>query len=746
LVINRRWLSAVCLAAATVAVAPGWVRAQDAPAANTAEAAQLDLQRQEGVLNDRQATQQARDEVARRLASRATREANDILLRVLTSAANQGGQLAVARALATASAPDPIFIGPLGDLLGRGDLTDAAAQALANYKDNNEAVARLTNFVTGDVRITPQQRAAAVRAMGRMVDKRVAGTLIELLRNEPAGSVKGAAADALIEMTGLSNFGRDEQQWMRWWDANRAASDLDWAKNLLRKNNQEVREYKDRLESVQDTLRGLIAAEYTRTPVADRAKLMAGYLKSATEDVRLAAVRVLYFQATNFGPTAVADPLKETLRAMVGDSSTDVRREVAQTLTAVNDAGAVPALLAQLAQERDPSVRAAILTALGTASDLRAVPAILAALDDPSNTAAIAAATALNKQMTDQLRNPANADLYQKTADALRKRLDELTKIGISAQEPRTAIVEAMANLGHPSFTRIFAQLTNPSREPIQVRRAAYRGLKRIGDKDTINTITQGLHDLAPGVRLDAVDAMSIGSFEEARQALEPMLGTETDKSVRDKAWAVLSGLFPKASPEGLNGLAEVCKRLNQKDWRAAALTAAVDKLDQAGAAEKAALLRQNLGDTLLDLKRPQEAAVVLRKALDYWDSINAVQAVKEPVRNQLLVALIRAKKYPDAIGFVSDVVKQDQANEQGMWSNVRREIEDLRRARDWDSALALIAEAVKPTSALTDFHKSFLSKLQEEVTAEKNAGGSYWTRSEDQVLPSIGWEPWPLA
>ena len=78
-------------------------------------------------------------------------------------------------------------------------LTDAAAQALASYKQNAEALRLLVNFASAR-----QQREAdrilAIRAIAETNQKSAAEFLVSLvLRDDDAQRVRNAAADALVD-------------------------------------------------------------------------------------------------------------------------------------------------------------------------------------------------------------------------------------------------------------------------------------------------------------------------------------------------------------------------------------------------------------------------------------------------------------------------------------------------------------------------------------------------------------------
>src|SRR5439155_12282044 len=109
-----------------------------------AQTIQNDIEQTAQTLKDESAKQDERDEAARRLVSRQTDQANEILRSALVGVGNRGAQLAVAKALAADRKPDQLFIDPLFALIGPDRvLSEAAAQALAQYKNDLEVLSRL---------------------------------------------------------------------------------------------------------------------------------------------------------------------------------------------------------------------------------------------------------------------------------------------------------------------------------------------------------------------------------------------------------------------------------------------------------------------------------------------------------------------------------------------------------------------------------------------------------------------------
>ncbi|MGE5611369.1 MAG: HEAT repeat domain-containing protein, partial [Bacillota bacterium] len=721
------------------------------------DAVQKDLQQQQQILTDRNAPdtlaqQQLREEAARRLVSRASREADEILLRVLGDFGNRPGQLAVAKALSGISRAfsgdqtlEDSYVKALANLLGDDrEMTEKAATALATFKNSEQARAKLTGFVDNLIR-NWNTRAAVIRAMGRLIDKRTAGFLVTILTRENENPlVRDAAARALEEMTGL-RFGNDAQLWSQWWETSKKSTDLEWATDLLYKYSVRAGEGWRRLDETREFATRLMRDEYQdrKTAEAERVKRLIGYLRSNVEDVRLAAVQIIYDDALSYGGTRIASEVLETLRKMVGDSSTDVRMRVARTLTTANDPGAVDALLAQLSQEKDLGVQAAILAALGPSQDLRSVPELLSRLSDPNTPYSVASASAQAlRDLAPTLRDEENADLALKVAQQLRARLGSTTGV-VSAAKLRENLVVAMSKLGHRSSMPVFYELLNP-RESIGVRIAAINGLGLIGDPGAANMIVNMLNDDQQGVRLAAAEALQrTASFANAEAIARHLSQTvERDPTVRETIWKVLSKLFQEASVSELFLWSERFKGDNEADLtrRIRLLTVLEEKLASSRDDRNLAMVRQTHGEVLLKLSRIKseptiatEAAGQLREALDYWMSHNATEAEINMPRQQYMQALLQAGKDSEAATFAATLITANNKSALGdIWRNVNEEVTRRRRGRNLDGALALI-EVVKklPWGAI---YEPQLKSLEDGIRKERGAGGQiWWTREFPQ-------------
>ena len=131
---------------------------------------------------------------------------------------------------------------------------------------------------------------------------------------------------------------------------------------------------------------------------------------------------------------------------------------------------------------------------------------------------------------------------------------------------------------------------------------------------------------------------------------------------------------------------------------------------------ERLAYTRQNIGETLMLLNQPADAAGYFRDALDYWNSRGRERMVNEGLISQLLSALLKARQYGQAAQFASKLIKEDVGQQQTVGPAFRTEAERLRDANDLKAALELIGEAKKMDPALSPRYFRDLEDIESEV------------------------------
>src|SRR5438552_253242 len=169
---------AASAAASLLPFAGTFAQTPPAPPASTAPASSLDSFT--AVLSNPAATQEQRDEAARRLTDRRTPQSRQLIQQILTDSRFPQSQLAITKALAddVQSPPDPALVDPLFVLLSGG--VRPAGWVLVEYSAQPGVMIRLTETATQRSN-NEAQRLAAIESLGRVTEKASAATLIQLL-------------------------------------------------------------------------------------------------------------------------------------------------------------------------------------------------------------------------------------------------------------------------------------------------------------------------------------------------------------------------------------------------------------------------------------------------------------------------------------------------------------------------------------------------------------------------------------
>lgn len=728
-VTGKRWIRILLRAAGVTAVTapilrpwPGATPGTPAAfAADTSQTLEQDLNQQEGVLDDPKATAEQKEEAARLLVLRDRPEARTILQRIL-SEGGRTAQNAVAKALAGDPHPDANFIERLLPLLGRDkESTEAAARALANYKENSRVLGELVKFANDRRPGLEASRAAAIRAIGTIVNKDAVAALIQLIQTPGESSaIPNAATDALVEVTGLEDYARDVPAWLAWWNfvSQRPAGDLraEW----LARREEKVGRLQTQLQRLADGIRGVLADTYQRASDEKlqplQIDLLLRWLHDSEAPVRLASVQIANDEWRNTG--RIFDPVKKQLREMVGDSSTEVRLEVIKTLRATNDAEALGPLLKELKLEKDPDVKAEIAKALGPLGKVDAVDPLIELLNDPSVRVREAAAHSLG-QLGDVIR--AVPGLPHKVAEALKAAL-QWSDAHPGTRVLREEVLEGMSKLRLPELREVFDGYTTDdgNRNTPRVRRAAYLGLGNIDglgprySDDIANNLAVALErESEPSVRLAIIDAIgTIGSMNQAEALYRRMQDPNESPDVRDEGWKILKSFFsnPGTTADALyrwvDAFGAPADSARQRD----VLLAQIPKLKADHKDDDLAAAEQNLGAAdarLGQLAKPDQAAAYFQEAvtnfqaaLDYWkQKPDARPAVIEQLVDELMGARLDARQYTDVVKLAGESIAADPKLAENIGRAIRQKTDKLREAGDLQSALDLInaTDAMQP-------------------------------------------------
>lgn len=690
---RRGTIIAACLLLSLPAAALT-VRAQPNPA-------DADIAQQATVLLDRapDVPRMQRVEAARRLAQRNSPAARAALASALQERANPAIQAAAATALAEIETPDPSFIDGLFVLVqpdAPGDLARPAARALAKLRDNATVVQRLIDRVTSDRRGEPSRRAA-IDALGYVPEKRSAAALIGLLSDDAESTdIRDSAVAALANMTGAVSNGGDIGRWQAWWQDNRNVDDVQFKTNILTGRAGRFDALKPAYDQLVTALLDELGRAYRSASDERRTDLLLGWLSSGQREIR--SIGAMIVRNEKASAATVPDTVQQRLQEMVGDSDAGVRFAVAKALAALNYGPALDPMLAQLAVEPNPDVRAALSQALAPIQDLKAVPALLKLLADSDRSVARAAAIAL-RDLGPKLRREGTAILMAEVSAELRNALRRTS--GAGSEAAREALVEAIVPLQRMELMGDLQQMLVP-RESARVRQSAVRALAEFGP-NAVDAVAPMLADPEATVRLEAARAMgTIGRASEL-SSLKRLLGppTETDTSVQAQAWQAIQAIAQKDDTpwrmlavlaNDFSGTTDL-----DRDRRLQILRIEQAKLRAANRPEDLEALADvcaDIGNTHMKFNPPQAADAIdfYKLALDYYRAVNNPMG-PDTMIEKLMEARLRAEQYSEAMQFAQSVIAEKAGNIDLVGPKIKAEVDRLAAAGEDAKALKLIAE-----------------------------------------------------
>ena len=617
-------------------------------------------------------TRDQRAEAARRLLSQHTDESKTTLRNALISP-DIDGQYAVAQALANDPDPDPSFIDPLFPLLNNSKLATIAGRALSGYKGVPSVLSRLIDTAARRG-IQEFTRIAAIRAIGSMPERRAAAQLITLLTApEETSAVHEAAADALVEMTGLDQNGRDPARWNDWWKGQQNQTDAAFRQDIITRHEARLDRQTSHLRSLAAEIDQILSDQYNAADLEQRHAMALKFLNSSEPEIRSIGTRLISNDVL-VGQLPSSAELSR-LRDMVSDSSPVVRKAVADTISRLNDPASLDALLNQLRTEPDPTVRAEIAIALGPIHDpnLRAIPILIKLLDDDSLPTAEAAARALAIRANGPLAN--DVALSRKTAEALRDTaLKRASTPG--AQDLVASCIAAIAPLHQPDIIRQLqnAKMLNFDNEGKGVRGAmeiAIGELRDPGFADSINRVMQD--DPDEDVQRQAIEALAKNpDAPKYAQNVGDLLKPEAARkqSVRDAAWQFLRDVFPKLTEQQLAAWEQRFKDDPQRNIVLLQIIADKEKAGGDSRLPDLATTQSQIGDVYKSIKDYDAAAEHFRAALDIYGNqgtASAAPARFNELERSYMNVLLRGKRFGDAIDFATLRIKADPAEQYTM-------------------------------------------------------------------------------
>ena len=680
-----------------------------------------DLQRLSATLRSPSARQVERDDAAARLVSRQSVDADRLLQEVLANGI-PAGKIAVARALLDDASPHDAFIGPLGEQLGGGEqrsvpLAEAAAQALAAYRQNQQAIDFLSS-AAADLNLPGPVRVASIRAMGRVVDPAVAQALVRLVGAPPneRRDVRDAAGDALIDMTGLAENGRDPQRWAQWLQqSNPAAAPDAWRAELLAARLARTEKAARRLQSLVLDVKPRLFRQYQAATKEEKQPFLLDLLNSGEPDLR--AIGTEFVKVAMQEHEDVAAPVRDRLVAMVGDPDVNVRLLTAQTLQYLNDPAALRALLTQLAQERDDGVRIAQIAAVAPIGDRAAVQPLLDLLrNQPSPAAALAVVRAVGT-INRGLRS-ADPDLADQVAARLRAIIRQRGR-NRPPEELRIAALDALAPLRDPAVLEMGRELLGE--QSPAVRLAALRVLGELGDERAAALVSGVVANERrdPAVRAAALDALArTGGLAYYQTLFDYTQGrVEADPAVRAAAWQALRTALPRGTDEQLANTARLFR--DDPDRHVVVAQALAERLRQRNNLNEWAIQLQNVAEDEQKLREPRhaDAASHFEEVLDYWLKNNGAALTIDDLTRKVVLARLAAGQFQQATSFAqSAITRHGAAAQQVVGPLIKQGADQLRTDGKLANALALIDLALKMDPPLDPRYRTDLKQIKTDI------------------------------
>jgi len=675
--------------------------------------------------------QQQRNEAAERLIEIGSTEAHNAITAGL-SANDERTQYACAKAIADHGAPDPDWRNLLVALLGRDrPPSEPAARALGRYDGDDVAYRALIRFAQGR---QASARLPAIHALGQVVQKPVAEALVGIVSDaaeDPAA--RSAAAEALAHLSGHRDYGLDFRQWQQWLNGLRAKNPADWRAQVLADQHPQLEHDDERtrehVRQLKAKFQELAFDDFERQPPAAKPAKLLARLSDPEPSERETGAWIVSQAVAEGQP--MTDDVRKRLIELVGDSSTDVRVQVAQALIKLSDPTALDAILTQLQLEKDAQVKVALIQAVARIGSARAIPILRQLLHDGSAEVAAAAANAV-KALAPAIRNDATQAnrLFQELQQVMAQRTGPPGQPNgePGSEELRVALVGALAPLvrsGDQTATDLFHQLLTQNESP-RTREAVLQALAEMGDAAGVGPfISNELDPNAepdPAVRSSAALALGqIGNFIYASQLYDSTRRqTEPDPQVQKVAWTAFQGLLPHANLNDLSYWADRFGTQRELAREAVVLTVLSAKLKAADDKKNLAIEQQRLGDVYLELHQPDQAIPYLKNALDYWQS--------QPVQRQNIVGLVGAlmnaylanRQFHEAVQFGQQEIARVPAYQEEIGPAIRDAADTLLRKADvpsYKDAAKLIQEALQITPPLRV--NDALEQLRTQIPAE---------------------------
>ncbi|MDP9173204.1 MAG: HEAT repeat domain-containing protein [Planctomycetota bacterium] len=725
---TQDWMKPIFFAAMMVILPPRAGRAQvnsttlPAPAAS----APAPLSALEVLQNG--ATQESRDLAARKLVALRQDSMRPQLVEILKT--NRSAQLAIARALAVNPWLHRDFIDPLFAIVDSGASVrvGAAAQALARYQDNPDVLARLLKVA--DSTKPSDVRVQVIRALAGFDQKAAAQKLIELQQHSPDDAIVRASSDALLDMTGLTEPGHDPSQWKTWWDRVSKGSDRDFHDEIIRERGQNYERLLTRHQQMENAVAILLSDLYTQAPATERTAILLRFIESPIPSIR--AVGANQVAESRDTPEGAPKEAMREVRTLLDDAAPQVR--VAAAAALFNDQDSAPAMIAQLSAEPDDLVRATLIHSLAPLRDPVALALMVKfAQNDPSFRVKTEAVEAIQQGAETVAANP---EMRRSVIAALQPIAQRAAPPG--AERLRIAVIAALSALRETDLRPLFQSLVNPNEAP-EVRKYALLALGNLKDPNLGDQIASYLNDPNPEIRAAAVGALgTVAQPLYLQQLLDRM--NDSDPNVKATAWQTLQTWMPELPKDDLAAMADGLKTQGDQAKQLIALLLLRDRLqkdiqnapsDAQRELETRALATQQqvIGDVMMQVQHPADAAEQYKSALDYWKGHNGAPAVLDALSEDVVRAQLAARKWADATAFAEGFIQQPNPSptEEVVSKEFKVAADNLQKSDDpraYMDAMALFAAVDKMSPPLNQYYRDQLDAVRQQIR-QKHTGAA---------------------
>lgn len=281
-----------------------------------------------------------------------------------------------ANILAAAEAMDNGLLEDVGEVISRAATNDAIKAMLKQVAD---PAARL------NARIVIAHALAWQRSQG------AAASLIDLLADQQPAPLRAAAMTALIQLSGIGEYGQRADLWKKWWAGAGQLSPAAWRDHLL--ENQARRAdalWRDR-QAMQDRLVQSMRQRYRAAAREERQGVLIGMLGDPLPALRELAIELTRELLTT---EVLSADLTAGLLARLNDPAPALRGGAALLLRDLKNPAAADIIARRLAEaeEADPAVLRPYLLMMARQPRLAAVAPAVALLNDPTVAAEAAGA------------------------------------------------------------------------------------------------------------------------------------------------------------------------------------------------------------------------------------------------------------------------------------------------------------------------------------------------------------------